>query len=122
MRHTADGQMVHTLSAAEFLSRFAPTEWPTWEQVRAEYETEHPVIMAALRDDLPNHGMLRPIEVIDGRVENGHHRLLAALDTDTPVDYVERAERSRIKEFWDPETRRHYGPDEDYDDEGQLRY
>lgn len=111
------------LSPAQFMQRFKPTEGSSWDEVRNYYENEHPVTMNALREDIAEKGIRHPLEVVRGKVEAGHHRILAAHDVGVQsVPYEVRSTPSRTKLFWDPETRRDYTPDEDEHDEGQLRY
>lgn len=110
------------LNPDQFMSKFRPTEDSSWSSLRSYYEDEHPVTMKALREDVAQHGIKHPVEVVRGAVESGHHRVLAAQDVGAHIPYVERSKPSREKRYWDPETRRDYTPDEDEHDEGQLRY
>lgn len=110
----------------EFFGTYKPIEDVDWHHARKYFEEDHPVLMESLRDDISQHGIKTPIDVsTDDEVLNGHHRALAAGDvglTHVPVIVREPGWRVSEKVYWDPETRRHYGPDEDEYDEGQLRY
>ena len=77
--------------------------------------------MAALRDDLARHGMKTPIVVRDGKVENGQHRVLAAADLGIHFRWTAWTGQEP-KVYWNPETREHYGPEDDEHGDGQLRY
>lgn len=113
------------------LQHYRPTEHSTWDDTRRDFEQEHPVVMNALRDDLKSKGPQRPVQAVahpEGgwEIANGHHRILAADDiglSHLPVDHYESyQDLPRKKEYWNPETRAHYGPEDDPDDEGQVRY
>jgi hypothetical protein len=120
---------VRQVPVREVLKAYRPTEGRRWDDVRREYHQEHPVMMKSLRQDFADRGITSPVDVFrdgDGwAVHNGHHRILAAEpdQRDVPVRHWEsESDIPRTKRYWDPETRENYGPEEDENDEGQLRY
>lgn len=120
---------VRPVPLRQVLKGYRPTEGPSWDAVRREYDQEHPVMMKSLREDLAHRGITTPVDAFwdgDGwAVHNGHHRILAAdpSQTDIPVRHWEsESDIPRTKRYWDPATREHYGPEDDDSDEGQLRY
>ena len=87
---------VQTLSVAEFIKAFPPMYYAgTWQDILAATETEpnledeydtHFLASGTSGmdfDDLvcsvEDHGILHPVDVIDGKVEDGHHRVVAAM-------------------------------------------
>lgn len=116
---------------AKLLKDYRPTESTDWNALRREYHRDHPVMMRSLREDFGERGVLTPVDAFphwEGGwgVHNGHHRILAAEDAGlatVPVrHWQDEADIPRVKRYWDPESREHYGPEDDEDDEGQLRY
>jgi hypothetical protein len=97
------------LSAAE-VAALTPSEGRTWEDVRQDFEANHPTVMAALRDDIAKRGVLTPL-VVDrdrGLVLAGHHRVLAGQDVGLdryPVHYNTQVDPERYD--WDPASRSH---------------
>jgi hypothetical protein len=93
--------MALCLSPQQFASRFKPTEYEEdWEGVKDVSLNElpsasgHKYDHAALVADVKEHGVREPVEVSKGGwVENGHHRVIAAIDAraDIPYKYVPRA-------------------------------
>lgn len=103
---------------------YRPTEGSTWDDVRKDFEFNHPDMMNGLRDDMSKRGMITPVTIDrnTGEVTNGHHRLLVAQDigmTHVPVNYDGEPEGGQWT--WNPYDRKHTwdADDDDWEDESQ---
>lgn len=83
-----------SLPAHEFIERFDPHQYyENWANVAEDPDfhlggdDEWPV--ADLHADVEKHGILNPVDVEDGVVKDGHHRVITALRTGKPVPYRE---------------------------------
>lgn len=83
---------VQTLSAAEFAETYPPAYYAgTWADA-AEHEDfiaggDHGWDMDELVDSMTESGMQDPVEVLDGEVRDGHHRVVAALACGADVKF-----------------------------------
>lgn len=83
---------VQVLPAVQFATRFKPRYYAdTWENVPNDpqfAESDHgPVDMSELCDSIAFHGVLSPVSVVDDEVDEGHHRVVAALHTGAPIPF-----------------------------------
>lgn len=122
---------VQHVPTSEIMKSYRPTEGSSWDNVRKEFHEDHPVMMDSLREDIGEKGIEIPVDAFrdhDGAwaIHNGHHRILTAhengVETVPVKHWKSRNDIPKTKQYWHPDTRHYYGQDEDYDDEGQLRY
>lgn len=107
---------VHEMPAADFAAQFPPGLWSdSWEHLDelADEDVEEPAdedeweemgahfswggecgwtVDDIAADFARGNPMRDPVELLDGHVTEGHHRVVAALRTGTPIRYIDLRE------------------------------
>lgn len=95
---------VQTLPVVEFIAKFPPMYYArSWQDIQADAEAGHEpegeyddhflvsgtsgMDFDELVCSVEDHGIIEPVTVIDGEVEDGHHRVVAAMYAGKPVPY-----------------------------------
>lgn len=81
-----------SLSAAQFAKKFKPSEYGhTWSEVGKDPEFHRPeegsLSHKEMVSNIKEHGVHTPVMVYGGRVVDGHHRVLAAMEAGQAIPY-----------------------------------
>jgi hypothetical protein len=81
-----------SLSANQFAKTYQPSEYgATWSEVRGSEEFHRPIEGTMSHEemvkDVKKRGVHTPVMVYGGRVVDGHHRALAAMDAGQAVPF-----------------------------------
>jgi hypothetical protein len=81
-----------SLSSSQFAKTYKPSEYgASWSEVRGSEEFHRPIEGAMSHEemvsDVKKHGVRSPVMVYGGRVVDGHHRVLAAMDAGQAIPF-----------------------------------
>ena len=84
--------MTRSLSAEQFAQNYYPSEYgASWRHVRnsADFHRPEPGLLnhEEMVESVKKHGIKEPVQVYQGYVVDGHHRVLAAIDAKVPIPY-----------------------------------